>query len=77
MLCMMSAWAQKTVVWEKPLTAFSRITQRLSISKVVFCDTATVLTFHVNFPAGQQIGSSTSRAIFLKASMPIRVISKD
>lgn len=51
-----NVWAQNVVVWEKPLSAFSRITQRLSISKVEFCDTATVLTFHMNFPGGQQIG---------------------
>ena len=51
-----NSWAHKTVVWEKPLSAFSRITQRLSISKVEFCDTATVMTFHLNFPPGQEIG---------------------
>ena len=53
----LTTWAaQKNVVWEKPLTAFNRITTRLSISRVEFCDTATVLTFHFEFPAGQEIG---------------------
>lgn len=58
MLSMMSVCAKKTVVWEKPLSEYNRITQSLSISKVEFCDTATVLTFHLNFPGGQQIGFS-------------------
>ncbi len=56
LLGIVNGWAQKVVVWEKPLSAFSRITQRLSISRVEFCDTATVMTFHLDFPAGQQIG---------------------
>ena len=55
-VCFATSWAQKNVVWEKPISAFNHITQRLTISKVEFCDTATVLTFHLNFPAGQQIG---------------------
>lgn len=56
-LLSLTTWAaQKNVVWEKPLTAFNRITTRLSISRVEFCDTATVLTFHFEFPAGQEIG---------------------
>ena len=57
--CVETFYAQKNVVWEKPLTAFNRMAQRLSISKVEFCDTATVLTFHFSFPAGQQIGFSS------------------
>ena len=56
-LLSLTTWAaQKNIVWEKPLTAFNRITTRLSISRVEFCDTATVLTFHFEFPAGQEIG---------------------
>lgn len=54
-----NGWAQKAVVWEKPLSAFNRITQRLTVGKVEFCDTATVMTFHLNFPGGQQIGFSS------------------
>ena len=57
--CVETFYAQKNVAWEKPLTAFNRMAQRLSISKVEFCDTATVLTFHFSFPAGQQIGFSS------------------
>ncbi len=52
----LTSWAQNSVVWENPLTAFSHIAQHLSVSKVEFTDTATVLTFHLNFPAGHQIG---------------------
>lgn len=52
----MNGWAQKTVVWEKPLSTFSRISERLSISKVEFCDTATVLTLHFQFSSGMQVG---------------------
>ena len=48
----MNGWAQKTVVWEKPLSTFSRISERFNISKVEFCDTATVLTFHFQFSSG-------------------------
>ncbi len=59
LFCFTASWAQKRVVWKKPLSAFNRITQRLSISKVEFCDTATVLTLHMEFPAGQQIGFSS------------------
>ncbi len=59
LLSFTTSWAQKNEVWEKTLSTFSRITQLLCISKVEFCDTATVLTFHLNFPAGQQIGFSS------------------
>lgn len=52
----MNGWAQKTVVWEKPLSTFNRISQRFSISKVEFCDTATVLTLHFQFSSGLQVG---------------------
>lgn len=52
----MNGWAQKTVVWEKPLSTFSRISERFNISKVEFCDTATVLTLHFQFSSGFQIG---------------------
>lgn len=52
----MNGWAQKTVVWEKPLSTFSRISERFNISKVEFCDTATVLTFHFQFSSGMQVG---------------------
>lgn len=52
----LTSMAQESTVWEHPLSGYSRISKRLSISKVEFCDTATVLTFHLNFPAGQQIG---------------------
>lgn len=56
---MLTSWAQNSVIWKNPLTAFSRITQRLNVSKMEFTDTATVLTFHFTFPAGQQIGFSS------------------
>ena len=59
MLGFVGVIAQKTIVWEKPLTAYNRITQRLTISKVEFCDTATVLTFHLTFAGGQQVGFSS------------------
>ena len=52
----MNGWAQKTVVWEKPLSTFSRISERFSISKVEFCGTATVLTLHFQFSSGMQVG---------------------
>lgn len=52
----MNGWAQKTVVWEKPLSTFSRISERFNISKVEFCDTATVLTLHFQFSSGMQVG---------------------
>ena len=56
LLSTMNGWAQKTVVWEKPLSTFSRISERFNISKVEFCDTATVLTFHFQFSSGMQVG---------------------
>ena len=59
MLGFVGIMAQKTIVWEKPLTAYNRITQRLTISKVEFCDSATVLTFHLTFAGGQQVGFSS------------------
>lgn len=56
LLCVAPSWAQKSVVWENPQTAYSRISTMFHIKKVELCDTATVLTFHFSFPAGQQIG---------------------
>ena len=56
MLSMMSVWSQKNIVWEKPLSAYSRMTGRLDVTRVEFCDTATIMTFHVNLPHTPQIG---------------------
>lgn len=55
----LTSLAQKSTVWERPLSEYSRISSRVTISKLEFTDTATVLTFHFNFPAGQQIGFSS------------------
>lgn len=36
LLYVSGAWAQKSVVWEKPLTAYSRVTDMIEVSKVEF-----------------------------------------
>ena len=55
-LCLASALAQKCVVWERPLSMYSQLSGRLDASRVVFADTATILTFHVNMPNTPRIG---------------------
>ncbi len=57
--CFTASWARKSVVWDKPLTTFNMITQLLSISKVEYCDTATVLTLHMENLAGREISFSS------------------
>lgn len=51
-----SCWAKKSVVWENPLTAYSRIDSRIKISKVEFKANETVLTFHLQMHGVPQIG---------------------
>lgn len=60
LLYISGAWAQKNVVWEKPLTAYSRITDMLEVSKVEFNKQETVLTFHLQMHGVPQIGFTSN-----------------
>lgn len=63
LLYVSGAWAQKSVVWEKPLTAYSRIDSRIKISKVEFKANETVLTFHLQMHGVPQIGFISSSVL--------------
>ena len=65
LVCLTTVWAQKAVVWEQPMAAYSQVSGRLDVSRVVFADTATIVTFHVNMPYTARIdfpSGSTLRA---------------
>lgn len=50
------AEAQKSVVWDKPLSAFSKVMGILNVTKVEMNDTATVVSFHIRMRAGNEMG---------------------
>lgn len=63
LLYVSGAWAQKSVVWEKPLTAYSRVTDMIEVSKVEFNKKETLLTIHI-FPFGaKEIGFSSGTVL--------------
>lgn len=63
MMLGISCWAKKSVVWENPLTAYSRIDSRIKISKVEFKANETVLTFHLQMHGVPQIGFISSSVL--------------
>ncbi|MBO4964456.1 MAG: hypothetical protein J6C65_05915, partial [Prevotella sp.] len=50
------AEAQKSVVWDRPLSAYSKVMGILNVTKVEMNDTATVVSFHVSMRAGNEMG---------------------
>lgn len=50
------AKAQKSVVWDRPLSAYSKVMGILNVTKVEMNDTATVVSFHVSMRAGNKMG---------------------
>lgn len=50
------ARAQETLVWEKPVTAYSKLAGWFDVAKVELGKDQTVVTFHIDMPAGRQIG---------------------
>ena len=49
------ASAQKSVVWENPLSAYSKVTEILNVTKVEMNDSATVVSFHIRIRAGNEM----------------------
>lgn len=56
LFCLPALWAQKNVIWNRPLMAYNRLSAMLSISKIEFADTATFLTFHADMRPHEKIG---------------------
>lgn len=50
------ASAQKSVVWDNPLSAYSKVMGILNVTKVEMNDTATVVSFHISMRAGNKMG---------------------
>ena len=51
-----TTWAQQSIIWEKPATAFSPITSMLSITKVEFTPNSTIVSFHFKLTPGEIVG---------------------
>ena len=50
------ASAQKSVVWDRPLSAYSKVMGILNVTKVEMNDTATIVSFHISMRAGNKMG---------------------
>ncbi len=50
------AEAQKSVVWDRPLSAYSKVMGILNVTKVEMNDTATIVSFHISMRAGNKMG---------------------
>lgn len=55
MFAFFCAEAQKSVVWDRPLSAYSKVMGILNVTKVEMNDTATVVSFHVSMRAGNEM----------------------
>lgn len=53
-------WAQETVVWERPLAAFSQLSGRLDVTKVEFLKDKTIVHFHAQLPSNTQFGFTSN-----------------
>jgi len=56
MLCIVSALAQKPVVWDNPIMDYGRMSKIIRVTKVEFDDDKTVLSVSLKIPAGEAIG---------------------
>lgn len=55
LLCVWAMQAQKTLVWEEPATAYSKLSGIIDIARLELGKDQTIVTFHIDMPAGTQV----------------------